>query len=128
MSRISNIRYWFRYYFVRKKAPLSWIFWGQMLHRETVSQGMYPINIASASDPDCAIDISMGAPRDNRISICIYDAKGGLVETIQIPLSYRSMKRVFAGFDKASSVSRKIIKAEIAASQSEPTKPSKEER
>lgn len=106
--------YKFRYYFIRKKAPLSWIFWGEIMRRESSSVGMYQISIAAANAPDCAILLSRGAPGENNIEINIYDGNDKLFETINIPLSYKSMGRVMKGFDRASSISRKKIKEEGA--------------
>jgi hypothetical protein len=106
------LAYKFRYYFIRRKAPLSWIFWGEMLRRESSSSGMYQVSIAAAGQPDCAISLSRGAPKDNNIEICIYDNSDKLVDTVCIPLSYRSMGRVMDGFNKAFAVSRAQIRKE----------------
>lgn len=107
-----NIRHWYRYYFVRKKSPLSWIFWGDILRRQLSWQGSYQVSIAAAGEPDCAISLSKGAPHDNKVIIAVYDTNEKLVETVEIPLSYRSMVRVIDGFNKASAISRRTIKAE----------------
>lgn len=109
----TTLYYKFRYYFIRKKAPLSWMFWGDIMHRQSSSQGMYAVNVASAGDPDCAISLSRGAPGDNNIEICVYDAEDNLIDTVLIPLTYRQMGRVMSGFDKAFSVSRKKIREEL---------------
>lgn len=112
---MNNLRYWFRYYFIRKKAPLSWIWWHNILRRDFDSVGMYPVSIAESGFPDCAISLNRGAPEDNHIEIVVYDASDKIVETIRIPLSYNSMNRVIEGFDKAFALSRKSIKEHNAS-------------
>lgn len=106
------IYYKFRYYFIRKKAPLSWILWGEIMRRESSSVGMYAVSIAVAGQPDCGISLSRGAPGDNNIEINIYDGNDKLIDTVLIPLTYRQMGRVMAGFNKAYSISRKKIEEE----------------
>lgn len=118
MNRIKNwlyntsLYYKFRYYFIRKKAPLSWIFWGEVMRRESSSQGTYQISIAAVGEPDCVISLSRGSPGENNIEITIYSSSDKPIETVLIPLSYRSMGRVMRGFNKAFSISRKQIKVE----------------
>lgn len=108
----TSLYYKFRYYFIRKKAPLSWIFWGEIMRRESSSQGNYDVSIAAARAPDCTISLSRGAPGENNIEIHVYNSKNEFIETICIPLGYRGMERVMRGFNKASAVSRRTIREE----------------
>ncbi|SRR5216117_2208641 len=108
----TQLYYKFRHYFIRKKSPLSWIFWGEIMRRESSSQGTYSVSIALAGQPDCAISLNRGAPKDNNIEICVYDSNDKLIDTVYIPLSYKSMGRVMRGFDKAFVVSAKKIREE----------------
>lgn len=115
MNKLTNwfysttLYYKLRYYFIRQKAPLSWIFWGEIMRREASSQGMYQISIALAGAPDCGICLNRGAPKDNSIEIRVYNSDEKLIDTVVIPLSYRDAGRVMAGFDKAGAISRKSI-------------------
>lgn len=111
----TNLYYKFRYYFIRQKAPLSWIFWGDILRRESSSVGLYGLRIATVGENDCAIALNRGAPKDNYIEIIIHDMNNKPFDVVTIPLSYRDMGRVMKGFDKASSISRKKIKEEAQA-------------
>lgn len=108
----TSLYYKFRYYFIRQKAPLSWIWWGEIMRRESSSIGSYQVSIAAVGEPDATISLSMGAPGDNNIEINIYDSEDKLVETVYIPLGYRHMKRVMGGFDKAFKISAHQIKSE----------------
>lgn len=111
----TNLYYKFRYYFIRQKAPLSWIFWGEILRRESSSVGLYAVSIAAAGQNDCAISLSRGASKENYIEIVVYDVNNKLVDMVTIPLTYRSMGRVMRGFDKAFAISSKKIKEEAQA-------------
>lgn len=108
----TTLYYKFRYYFIRQKAPLSWIFWGEIMRREHSSYGSYDVSIAARGEPDCALSFHRGAPKDNNIAIDVYDSNNKIVETVYIPLSYKNMGRVMAGFDKAFAVSAKKIREE----------------
>lgn len=108
----TTLYYKFRYYFIRKKSPLSWIFWGEIMRRQSSSVGMYQVSIATAGAPDCAISLSRGAPGENNIEICVYDGDDKHVDTVYIPLSYGAMGRVQDGFHRASAISRKLIEEE----------------
>lgn len=110
-NALSSIRYRFSYYFVRKKSPLSYIWWRDILRREISSEGMYNVAIATV-EPDCAISLSSGAPSDNHMEICVYDTNNRLRHRVQIKLSYKSMKKIRAGFNEAQRESRKILKEE----------------
>jgi hypothetical protein len=105
----TSLYYKFRYYFIRRKAPLSWIWWGEVMRRESSSQGMYQVSIAAVGQSDAAISLSRGAPGDNTIEITIYDGGDTAVETVRINLSYRDMGRVMKGFNEAFRISRKQI-------------------
>lgn len=109
----TTLYYKFRHYFIRKKSPLSWIFWGEIMRRESSTVGMYPISIAAVNSPDCAICLNRGAPGENSIEICIYDSTDSPAKSVRIPLSYKSMRRVMKGFDLAYAESFKIIKEEL---------------
>jgi hypothetical protein len=109
---MQKIRYWFRYYFIRKKAPLSYILWCHILRREVVYSGSYAVSIAAANAPDGSISLNQGAPGNNSIEIDLYDAYNKRFHTVKIELSYRSMKKVRAGFDEAFQVSRQKIREE----------------
>lgn len=97
----------FRYYFIRKKAPLSWIFWGEIMRRKSESVGMYDVSIAAVGD--CGISLSRGAPGNNNIEIVVYDREDEIVDIVLIPLGYRKMGRVMKGFDRAFSTSSKHV-------------------
>ena len=106
-----NFRAWFRYYFIRKKSPISYIWWSDILKRDIRSVGMYQTSIA-ATTPDCAIGLSSGAPSDNHMTICIYDSDDKLVDRVEIKLSYKSMRKIMNGYDRAFAISRAKIKEE----------------
>lgn len=108
----SGFYYFYRFYFIRKKSPLSYIWWSNILKRDIGGQGSYQINIASATSPDGAIWISYGAPKDNHITITIYDSQNKKIAEVKIKLNYKSMKKLSDGFDKAFVISRKNIKKE----------------
>lgn len=107
----STLYYKFRYYFIRHKAPISYIFWSEILRRENISQGNYSISLAWIDGPDASIWIER-KPRDSGMSITVQDSEGNSVDTVWIPLSYRTMGKIFNGFNKASSISYKNIKEE----------------
>ncbi len=107
-----SIRSWYRYWFVRKRSPLSYIWWCSVLRRAVESHGMYRINIASRDEPDCALQLSCGAPQDNCIVVCIYDEDNTLFDTVKIKLNYRDARRVIDGFSKAFAISRNKMREE----------------
>lgn len=104
---MSRIKDWFEYYFIRKKAPLSYILYSDILKREMSIQGVYGLELASKSD--CAITLNSGTPKENKISINIYDGKK-LIDTVDIRLSYRSMQKIKKGFNEAWAISNQAIK------------------
>jgi len=104
---MSRIKDWFNYYFVRKKSPLSYILWQDILRREVSTWGMFSISIAK-TPAECALSISMGAPKDCFIGIYNYDDENILKDTVEIKLPYRYMKRISNGFEKAHKISRSI--------------------
>ena len=113
-SLYQKIRNWFRFYFIRQKSPLSYIWWKDILHRDTSSEGMYGICIATTT-PDCAISLSSGSPKENVMEICVYDSNNKLLETIKVKLPYRSKLKIKEGFNKAWAVSRASLKKEKAS-------------
>jgi len=109
---MNRLYQWYRYYFVRKKAPLSWIWWHDVLRRNSTSVGMYDISLAALNQPDAGISLSCGAYGDNTIEITVYDGYRKPVEMVTINLSYRDAVRVMDGFERAFSISRRQIKKE----------------
>ena len=103
---------WFRHYFIRRKSPLSYIWWSGILHRDISYEGVYDIAVATAEQPDCAISLSSGAPSDNYMNICVYDGNNNLSHKVRIKLSYKSMQKIKAGFREARKESMRIIKEE----------------
>ena len=106
MSRIYD---WYRYHFVRKKSPLSYIWWSDILKRNIGSEGVYNVSIATVQS-DCAISLSYGAPDKNRFTILVYDAQDRLKHKVEVKLSYRSMMKIKSGFAEARRESLKILK------------------
>lgn len=113
-----TIRQWYRYYFVRKKSPLSYILWSDILNRDISSEGMYEVSLAWKDGPDAAISFSTGAPQDNHIEITVYAEGNKILETVYIQLSYRSMRKIREGFTKAATASRRQIKATAVGGES----------
>ena len=110
-SLISNLKGTYRHYFVRKKSPISYIWWSNILRRDCMFSGSYSVAIATV-EPDCAISMQMGAPNDNKLTITVYDGDNQCVASVDIKLSYRSMKRIHKGFNEASAISRRVLKEE----------------
>lgn len=110
-SLLRSIKPWFRHYFVRRKSPLSYIWWSDILKRDVSSEGVYNIALATV-EPDSAIILSSGAPRDNYLEICVYDSDNKLRHTVEVKLPYRHIKRVKSGFHQAFRLSREILKEE----------------
>lgn len=109
---MSKTRDYFRYYFIRKKSPISYIFWRDILKREMISSGLYNVNIATEIRPDCAITLETGTPKENMMSIHIFDKDDELIDTVDIKLSYRSVRRIHKGFREAYRISLENIRKE----------------
>lgn len=109
---LHRFRYLFRYYFIRKKSPLSYIWWCNVLRRDTSSEGLYALQLADSSTPDAALCLKTGAPKDNVMEIIVYDGDNTRLETVEVKLSYHSMKKIREGFHKATAISRQCIKEE----------------
>lgn len=105
-----RIYQFYRFYFVRKKSPLSYIWWQNILHRHVGFEGSYQVSIATVDEPDADISFSYGAPSDNYMSLKLYDNENNLYHKVKIPLSYRSMMKIQAGFNEASREIRKNIR------------------
>lgn len=102
-----RLRYEYRYYFVRRKAPLSSILWQRILRREYVSGGMFPMWIAWTYC-DGGLEVSYGAPGDNHLTIHIHDPDNTVVGTVVIPLTYRQAKKIDSGLRQAFRLSRAL--------------------
>ena len=109
---MSKIRDYLRYYFIRKKSPISYIFWRDILGRVMMSSGVYNICIASRKKPDCGITLDTGAPKENMMSIHVYDKDNKLIDTVDIKLSYRTVRRIYKGFREAYKMSLENITKE----------------
>ena len=108
---MSNLYNWYRYYFIRKKSPLSYIWWSDILKRHIGSEGVYNISIATV-EPDCAISLSYGSPKDNKLTILVYDSNNKLRHKVDVKLSYRSMMKIKSGFREARKESLNILRGE----------------
>lgn len=109
---MSKIKDYFRYYFIRKKAPISYIFWQDILKRKMISSGLYNVNIATELRPDCGITLETGTPKENKMSIHIFDKDDELIDTVDIKLSYRTVRRIYKGFREAYKISLESIREE----------------
>lgn len=77
-----------------------------------MSSGVYNICIASRKKPDCGITLDTGAPKENMMSIHVYDKDNKLIDTVDIKLSYRTVRRIYKGFREAYKMSLENITKE----------------
>ncbi len=102
-----NLRNKFRYYFIRKKSPLSYILWSDILRRE-MSYDSLP------SDHNIIIRISTGAPKDNYLRINVHDEDGDFIGAASAKISYRDALRISKAASKAHGIDRANKRAEKA--------------
>ncbi|MBF6496528.1 hypothetical protein OG935_06210 [Nocardia cyriacigeorgica] len=101
----ARLQWEYRYYFVRRKAPLSSILWHRILGRRYTHSGVFPLSVAWI-DPDAALSITCGAPGNNHLDIHVYDADRRPVDTVTVALSYRHAHAIDEALLRARRISR----------------------
>lgn len=77
-----------------------------------MSSGLYDVCLVNTKKPDGAIRLGTRAPKDNKMSIHIFDKDNKLIDTVDIKLSYRTVRRIYKGFREAYRISLENIRKE----------------
>ena len=106
----TRLYYLFRYYFIRKKSPLSYILWSNILKRDLSYSSGILTPFVPRKDERLRIEtgINLGAPKDNKIEFDVYGIDGKHVKTFTAQLTYKDAKRIQEAARDASSALLKL--------------------
>lgn len=94
----------FRHYFIRRKSPVSYILWSEILRRDlSYCSGILTPFVPRSEDLlRIETSIESGAPRDNKIEFSVYDDDGKYIRSFQAKLTYRDSQRIRKAAEKAN--------------------------